>query len=219
MNDDRQRTTDGVLNLMRARRSIRRYEKRDVSRELVEKILDAARWAPSAHNRQPWRFAVIENAETKHALAAAMGEKLRADLERDGVARELIDKDAARSYQRITNAPVVIVVCVTMRDMDSYADARRKHAEYLMATQSVAMATQNLLLAAHALGLGACWMCAPLFVPETVRDVLKLDADWEPQALITVGYGVEAKSKERGELYLRVKFLDTDYTDDTDKNK
>jgi len=198
------------LELASSRRSIRRYEKRDVPRELVEKILDAARWAPSAHNRQPWRFAIIENAETKHALAFAMGEKLRADLERDGVAREVIEKDAARSYHRITGAPVVIVACVTMRDMDSYTDARRNHAEYLMASQSVAMATQNLLLAAHALNLGACWMCAPLFVPETVREVLNLDTDWEPQALITVGYAAEGKTKERGELFSQVRFLDAD---------
>ncbi len=188
------------LDLARSRRSIRRYLEKPVPRALVEKILDAARWAPSAHNRQPWRFAIIESSETKHALASAMGNKLRADLERDGVTKELIEKDTARSYQRITNAPVVIVVCVTMRDMDVYSDTRRKKAEYLMATQSVAMATQNLLLAAHALGLGACWMCAPLFVPETVREVLKLENDWEPQALITLGYAADERAKTRVDL-------------------
>jgi coenzyme F420-0:L-glutamate ligase/coenzyme F420-1:gamma-L-glutamate ligase len=202
--------SDRILDTIRARRSIRRYLDKPVPRDLIEKILDAARWAPSAHNRQPWRFAVIEHAETKHALASAMGQRLRADLERDGVANESIAKDTTRSYQRITHAPVVIVVCVTMRDMDVYHDTRRKKAEYLMATQSVAMATQNLLLAAHALGLGACWMCAPLFVPETVRDVLQLEADWEPHALITLGYAAEEKTKERIALGLRARFLDAD---------
>jgi coenzyme F420-0:L-glutamate ligase/coenzyme F420-1:gamma-L-glutamate ligase len=201
---------ENILETIRARRSIRRYLEKPVPREWIEKILDAARWAPSAHNRQPWRFAVIERAETKHALASAMGEKLRADLQRDGAAQEVIEKEAARSYQRITRAPIVIVVCVSMRDMDVYHDTRRKKAEYLMATQSVAMAVQNLLLAAHALGLGACWMCAPLFVPDTVREVLQLDADWEPQALITVGYAGEQKAKERVSLDLRAKFLDAD---------
>ncbi len=210
MTNDERRTTNDVLETIRARRSIRRYLDKPVSREMIEKILDAARWAPSAHNRQPWRFAVIESSETKHALASAMGKKLRADLERDGAAHDIIEKDAARSYQRITSAPVVIVVCVTMRDMDVYSDTRRKKAEYLMATQSVAMATQNLLLAAHALGLGACWMCAPLFVPETVRDVLKLENDWEPQALITVGYAAEEKIKERVTIELKTRFLDAD---------
>ena len=208
--------SDSIFEFIRARRSIRRYLNKPVPRELVEKILEAARWAPSAHNRQPWRFAIVERAATKHALASAMGQRLRADLECDGAAQEAIDKDTAASHQRITSAPVVIVVCVTMRDMDVYRDTRRKKAEYLMATQSVAMAGQNLLLAAHALGLGACWMCAPLFAPDTVREVLKLDADWEPQALITVGYAAEERVKGRETLDARVKFLDTDFADDTD---
>lgn len=196
-----------ILEAIRSRRSIRRYRPDPVPRELISRILDAARWAPSAHNRQPWRFAVLETAADKHTLAAAMGERLRADLTRDGVDPELVEKDAARSYQRITGAPVVIVVCATLRDMDTYADVHRSRAEYLMATQSVAMATQNLLLAAHVLGLGACWMCAPLFVPETVRDVLRLDADWEPQALVTLGYPAETKTKERGALDNYVQFI------------
>ena len=76
--------------------------------------------------------------------------------------------------------------------------------------QSVAMAVQNLLLAAHALGLGACWMCAPLFAPEIVRDVLQLDADWEPQALVTVGFPAEAKAKTRAPLETVVRFIDTE---------
>jgi F420 biosynthesis protein FbiB-like protein len=210
MHDGGQQTADGLLDAIRARRSIRHYLDKAVPRELVEQVLDAARWAPSAHNRQPWRFAVIQSAELKQTLASAMGQKLRADLERDGMAPELIEKDATRSYQRITSAPVLIVVCVTMHDMDSYTDARRSHAESLMASQSVAMATQNLLLAAHALGLGACWMCAPLFVPDTVREILKLDTDWEPQALITLGYPAEQKTKTRVALDAQTIFLDSE---------
>ena len=198
------------IELIRTRRSIRRYENQIVPHDLIDKILDAARWAPSSHNRQPWRFAVVEGDETKRALAAAMGERLRADLERDGAPREFIDKDTTRSYQRITSAPVVIIACATLRDMDQYPDARRSRAENLMATQSVAMAVQNLLLAAHALGLGACWMCAPLFVPDTVREILKLEADWEPQALITLGYPAEEKTRTRVSLGKSARYLDTD---------
>lgn len=192
------------------RRSIRRYLDRSVDRATIEKILDTARWAPSAHNRQPWRFAVVQAADTKHALASAMGQRLRSDLEHDGMAQTMIDQDAQRSYQRITSAPVLVVVCLSMRDMDTCTDARRAQAEYLMATQSVAMATQNLLLSAHALGLGACWMCAPLFVPDTVRETLHLDADWEPQALITLGYPAEEKTKTRALLEQQLRFLDAD---------
>jgi nitroreductase len=73
-----------------------------------------------------------------------------------------------------------------------------------MAVQSVALACQNLLLAAHYYGLGACWMCAPLFAPVLVRDVLQLPAAWTPQALITVGYPAEEKGKERAPVAERV---------------
>lgn len=199
-----------VFEAIRTRRSIRRYDDRAVPRELVEAVLEAARWAPSAHNRQPWRFAVLTARETREALAVAMGSRLRADSERDRLDPALIDADVSRSYARITGAPVILVVCVTLRDMDRYADIRRANAEYLMATQSVALAVQNLLLAAHALGLGACWMCAPLFVPETVREVLHLEPDWEPQALITLGYPAETKTKSRAELNSIVNNLDAD---------
>jgi nitroreductase len=81
--------------------------------------------------------------------------------------------------------------------MDAYPDPTRREAVFLMAVQSTAMATQNLLLAAHAEGLGACWMCAPLFCPETVRAALLRPADWHPQGLITLGYPEQA-GKARG---------------------
>lgn len=186
------------------RRSIRRYQPDPVPDELVTQLLTAAVWAPSAHNRQPWRFAVVQEAASKERLATAMGDKLRADLAADGAPPAVIEKDARRSYQRITGAPLLILLCMTMADMDRYPDAARQGKEWIMATQSTAMAGQNLLLAAHALGLGACWMCAPLFVPEIARRALDLPAAWEPQALLTVGYPAETKTKERRPLRTRV---------------
>jgi nitroreductase len=66
------------------------------------------------------------------------------------------------------------------------------------------MAAQNLLLAAHALDLGACWMCAPLFCPDLVKQTLDLPDDWQPQALLTSGYPAEAKEKTRQPLASRV---------------
>ncbi len=145
-------------------------------------------WAPSAHNRQPWRFRVLRGAADKAGLADAMGRRLRADRAADDDDAGDIARDVERSRARITQAPVVIAVCLTMADMDSYPDAGRRDAEHTMAVQSTAMAAHALLLAAHAEGLGACWMCAPLFCPETVAETLALPADWEPQALITLGY-------------------------------
>ncbi len=172
--------------LAAGRRSIRRYGALPVPGETVRRIIEAACWAPSAHNRQPWRFAVLEDVAWKDRLARAMGEKLRADRLADGDAAQLVDADVARSYARISGAPVVVVVALDMADMDRYPD-KRERAEYLMAVQSTAMAVQNLLLAAHAEGLGACWMCAPLFCSEIVAASLSLPKGWDPQALVTMG--------------------------------
>ena len=178
--------------LIQTRRSIRRYTDQAVAPEVVERLLAAAVWAPSAHNRQPWRFAVLADGAAKDRLARAMGDQLRADRLADGDDPAAVVRDAERSYARLTGAPLVLVACLTMRDMDKYPDTRRKKAEYTMAVQSVAMALQNLLLAAHAEGLGACWMCAPLFCPEVVRKALALPDDWEAQAVITLGYPADA---------------------------
>jgi coenzyme F420-0:L-glutamate ligase/coenzyme F420-1:gamma-L-glutamate ligase len=194
-----------LFEAIHSRRSIRRYRPEPVPQGLIVRLLEAACWAPSAHNRQPWRFAVIAAAEVKERLARAMGARLRADLERDGLPPEVIERDVARSYARITGAPVVILVALTLADMDVYPDPQRSQAEWTMAVQSVAMAVQNLLLAAHAEGLGACWMCAPLFCPDAVKAALDLPEDWQPQALITLGYPAEApKGKGRAPLASRV---------------
>jgi coenzyme F420-0:L-glutamate ligase/coenzyme F420-1:gamma-L-glutamate ligase len=195
---------DALYAIMKGRRSVRRYAEQPIAPELVQRLLEAAIWAPSAHNRQPWRFVVLSSAETRRALAAAMGERLRADLTADGAAPELIERDVSRSYSRISGAPLAIMVCLSMADMDRYPDGRRNEAEYIMAVQSVAMAAQNLLLAAHAEGLGTCWMCAPLFCPDVVRNALNLPADWQPQALITLGYPAAARESSRHALETRV---------------
>ncbi len=187
-------------SLLLSRRSIRRYLPDAVPDELIERLLTAATYAPSAHNRQPWRFVVMTGAETKQRLALAMGQQLRADLQDDQTPDHIIAQDVARSYQRITKAPLLILLCLTMADMDSYPDPMRQQHEWLMAVQSTAMAGQNLLLAAHEAGLGACWMCAPLFCPAVVRQTLALPEDWQPQALITLGYPAETKTKTRHPL-------------------
>jgi F420 biosynthesis protein FbiB-like protein len=193
-----------LLELIRARRSIRRYEANPVPPAVVEQLLEAAVWAPSAHNRQPWRFVVITDDDAKRRLATAMGDRLRRDLAADGLEPAFIDRDAGRSYARVSGAPLLILLCMTLSDMDGYPDERRAQCEATMAAQSVAMAGQNLLLAARALGLGACWLCAPLFCPDEVSAALGLPDDWRPQGLITAGYAAEEKEKTRHPLRTRV---------------
>lgn len=186
-----------LFAIMQGRRSIRRYTAQPIPEQVLRRLLEAAVWAPSAHNRQPWRFAVITTDARKSALAHAMGDRFRKDLLADGVPVEQVEAQVGRSYARISQAPALIVVCMSMADMDRYPDRRRQDAEWVMATQSVALAVQNLLLAAHVQGLGSCWMCAPLFVPDVVRGVLALPDDWEPQALLTLGFPARQRTSQR----------------------
>jgi coenzyme F420-0:L-glutamate ligase/coenzyme F420-1:gamma-L-glutamate ligase len=124
------------------RRSIRRYLPGPIDESVIERILIAATQAPSAHNRQPWRFVVLDDRESKDKLATAMGQRLREDRTADGDVPNSIEDDVARSYARLTEAPVVIFVCVNCCDMDQYSDESRSKTEYLMAVQSTAMAAQ-----------------------------------------------------------------------------
>lgn len=192
---------ESLQPFLRSRRSIRRFRAAPVASELVQGLLEAARWAPSPHNRQPWRFVVLESAESRLRLAEAMGERLRAERLADGDDPQAVEADVARSRARLAGAPLAILVCLSMTEMDRYPDEHRQKAEFLMAVQGTAMAGQNLLLAAHAQGLGACWMCAPLFAPEVARQVLDLPADWEPQGLVVLGWPDEAPA-ERGRMPL-----------------
>ena len=110
------------------------------------------------------------------------------DLTRDGLSLEKIQSQIKRSKERITSAPVAILLCLDMSEMDSYPDEKRNKAEYMMAVQSVAAAGLQLLLAAHAHGLGGVWACWPLFAQETIQHTLKLSESWEPQGMFFVGH-------------------------------
>jgi F420 biosynthesis protein FbiB-like protein len=198
MTDSHRFSTTDAHALLRGRRSVRRYRPDIPPDDLLARIFKSVAQAPSAHNRQPWRYRLIRDPDLKAVLATAMGRRLTADRQKDGDAEDAIRSDVDRSFQRITSAPVVILVALTLADMDVYSDTPRARAEYLMAVQSTAMATQNLLLAAHAEGLGACWMCAPLFCPSDVRAALALPEDFDPQGLITLGYAAQpSRIRER----------------------
>ena len=109
---------------------------------------------------------------------------------------------------RILSAPVVILLCLDMSEMDVYPDENRQQAERTMAIQSTAAAGLQLLLAAHAEGLGGVWACWPLFAPETIQSTLNLCESWEPQAMFFIGYPADdAKIKQRKEFKSVVKFL------------
>ncbi|MBA3530991.1 MAG: nitroreductase family protein [Ardenticatenales bacterium] len=180
------------------RRSIRNFRAEQVPLALVDELLRLAGRAPSAHNRQPWRWVVVHTDEGKQRLAEEMGHEFHLDLRRDGVPEEKAAAMVARSHERIRGAAVVLIPCLTMSEMDCYSDGERQRCEWQMAVQSVALACGTLMLAAHARGLGSCWVCAPIFCVSTVQRSLALPTDWEPQGLITLGWPAdEGRNREK----------------------
>jgi F420 biosynthesis protein FbiB-like protein len=190
-------TTD-LHNFLRTRRSIRRFKPNPVSDSVIQNILTTATFAPSAHNRQPWRFVVVTDSSVKEKLANAMAVEFERDLEKDKLPHKEIQQRITRSRERMITAPVLIILNLDMSEMDIYPDKKRNKAEYLMAVQSVANAGMQLLLAAHAEGLGGVWVCSPLFAQETIQQVLELPKAWEPQAMFFIGYPMDIpKARER----------------------
>jgi coenzyme F420-0:L-glutamate ligase/coenzyme F420-1:gamma-L-glutamate ligase len=130
-----------------------------------------------------------------------MAQDFERDLTRDGLSPEKIQSQLKRSKDRITSAPVAILLCLDMSEMDSYPDEKRNHAEYMMAVQSAAAAGMQLLLATHAEGLGGVWACWPLFAQETIRHTLNLSDSWEPQGMFFIGYSEAIPdARERKEI-------------------
>ncbi len=153
-----------LFEVIRNRRSIRAYKKQDVPEGTVEKLLDAARWAPSAGNIQPWAFVVATSLDVKRNLSLA-----------------------AYSQRDVEEAPIVIVVCADeKRAQESYGERGKT----LYCHQDTAAAVQNILLSAYSLGLGSCWVGA--FKEEQVRKVIKAPESMKPVALIILGYPDEA---------------------------
>jgi len=145
---------------IKGRRSVRAFKRQDVFEETVEKLIDAARHAPSSGNIQPWEFVVVRNLEVKKKLARA-----------------------ALNQAFVEEAPVVIVVCANERRSSMGYGSRGKT---LYCIQDTAAATQNILLTAYSLGLGACWIGA--FNEDEAKLALNAPEGIRPVAIIPVGY-------------------------------
>jgi coenzyme F420-0:L-glutamate ligase/coenzyme F420-1:gamma-L-glutamate ligase len=180
------------------RRSIRSYEERPIPDSVLREVVAAARHAPSPHHSVPWRFAVLNRPEAKERLAAAMGARWREDLARDDLQADEIEREVQKSHRRLTHAAALVIGSLYLEPLDTYPDPSRQQAEAYMAAHSLGAALQNIMLAAHTRGLASCWMCAPVFCPEVVRDALGLPRELIPHALLTIGYPAKPPpSRER----------------------
>ncbi len=116
-----------------------------------------------------------------------MAVRFEHDLRADGMESTQARARASRAEGRLAEAPAAILVCLSLENAERYPDGARAKAERETAVQGTSLAVENLLLAAHGEGLGACWLCSPLFCPELVVHELSLPEGWEPQALILLG--------------------------------
>lgn len=189
---------ESFLIFAKSRRSVRKFTDRKISRVQIERLIEAACWAPSNHNRQGWKFIIFENPQEIRMLAKQTREFIKKSLEEAhrlvaGQADELIYFSGA-----FDQAPVVILAmhkkspAVSKSVLDSAA-SELVSGEAL----STAMACQNLLLAANAMGLGACVMTAPLLAGKVWNSLDNLPTGFEPTCLITVGYPDEMPGAPR----------------------
>ncbi|MCB2178884.1 nitroreductase family protein [bacterium] len=200
--------TPEFWQVVQSRRSVRQFTPQPVDKTLIEQVLETGTQAPNAHNRQSWRFAVLTEKADMVRMAEAMGADYRQALAASGMPAAEVEERARKRVERLSGAPVVVVLCVDTADLDGYSDAHRDSGEYLMAVQSAALGGGHMLLAAQALGLAGVWLCAPLFAPEKVRKALNLPETWRSQGMLLLGYPADAPAKrERKPLETVVRWV------------
>ncbi|UCH03787.1 MAG: nitroreductase family protein [Candidatus Thorarchaeota archaeon] len=147
------------ITALLSRRSVRKFKDESVPETDLERILEAGFSAPSAGNRQPWRVVVVRNEGTRNRLSRA-----------------------AYDQEFIAEAPVVLVVCAVPSES---AERYRERGRTLYVLQDTAALTENILLAAHIIGYGACWIGA--FDEDLARSVVSVPDDMRPVAIIPIG--------------------------------
>ena len=170
-----------VFEAIHRRRAVRQYSPAPVKKEDLRAILDAANWAPSGMNRQPWEFVVVtkgkirEMGKSYHSTLTEYLKNWEISPMRDSITKEAF----IRFAETYGGAPLVIVVLVKA---DPLPDLHKANLE------SASAAMENLLLAATALGLGTCWMTGPLRDEKTLRTILAIPPDREIVAITPLGY-------------------------------
>lgn len=152
-----------LLKAISERRSIRSFRPDPLPERDLKTMLEAACMAPSAGNCQPWEFVIVRSEKGKEALA-----------------------DAAYGQYFLTEAPVVVVVCANLERSASRYGGR---GEQMYCLQDTAAAIQNLLLTAHSLGYGTCWIGA--FDDEAVARAIRAPRGIRPVAIIPIGKPAE----------------------------
>ncbi len=181
-----------LSEIVRGRRSIRKYEDREIPVELLKEILDDAVWAPSGTNRQNWEIVVVRGARKDGLLklidAAAVFVKPRLEKYLSGKMVNI----TLQFFKNLGGAPVILLVYIPkakyeIRDgMSNLEKFRAEHGRFTDICSASAL-TQNILLLAKAKGLGTCWMTAPKYVEDEIGEFLGI-TDRELVSVIPIGY-------------------------------
>lgn len=173
-----------------SRRSVRRLGG-EVSEEKARMIVEAGLRAPSAHDLQPWQFFVITDQSVRGRLAE--------ELMKEHLARFGDTEAAQRVRESVLSTPLIIVGCVDLSAVD-----RSSELEMLFATQGLAAAAENMLLAAHCLGLAGYWRGVPAARPDIFRSALGIPENALPQVMLQIGVplgGPRKKGLRRGTVH------------------
>ena len=190
-------SAEALMTLLGSRRSVRRFKPDPVPESELTRLIHAATLAPSASNKQPWRFVIVTSREVIDAMTAAVREA----VERIARAVPPGSDEGFRAYgdyfTRFSGAPAVIVpICrgpailshLASGDLDEGDRTRIATMEHQSAVIGASLALENLLLMAHAIGLGASGMTGPLVADDRLRTLLDVPTTWTIVALVPIGY-------------------------------
>lgn len=216
-----------TLDWLLSRRSMRDFSDRPVARETLENLLLAATSAPSATNRQPWQFAVVRSSRLRAAIVQAVRE--RTEEMKSIIARGHHAEDFG-NYGDFFHEPLLSAAVIIIPQYRAYpdlianllasggADPAAFHTAGAMQAElcSTSAAVMNLLLQAHASGLGACWMAGPMIARDRICALLGIAEPWQMVGAIALGYpaGPAPEQKPRKPLGRVVRWHDDEPTNE-----
>lgn len=193
----------GILKIIKNRRTIRKYQNKKISKEILAKIIEAGRWAPSAENSQPWKFIVLKSSKAKN-------EFIKSIVTKDYSKKFLTPVNVLlkASFKIIKEAPVIILVYNTHPLSKKIKKLGKVYEKltYLSEIQSISAAIENMFLTATSLGIGMCWLNFPLLIKDEIEKFFKTKD--ELVAILTLGYPQEkGKRSKRKPISETVKYL------------
>lgn len=180
------------LKLVRGRRSIRKFRRDPLPKEVLRRIIEAASWAPSASNRQNWEFRVVTSSPVKERMRDVVRSRWESVLDRSGsdVIREELQKYISM-FDWFSHAPALIIISAKRPESFLYHILGDTAGDVAGTEISAAMAAQNLMLAAHASGIGSCCVTGPLAAQEELKELLEMGKARKIVCLIALGYPAE----------------------------